>query len=260
MKVLLSILAFATLSVAVLAAQDIRIPPQKDLEQAPRTPVQVAMVQSSPSGRPAKNLFFCPNGKCLYYSGDCDSTSPFYNSLFDFDNPGIGVPDAEVWVGVKPTGDVTITGTSGNYFTNTTTIGINPTPFAVRTGVSTGNGGTLVCSTSGNAVVKTYDGGCFVEGNNNNYYIAKLARSCHLKAHKIYYVDLTPQYNDSMTFGYLWDDDGKRANKRGWPEIKDRSYFNSTSFGANYEPTWGSNGACGGGCDGFSISLTGKQR
>jgi hypothetical protein len=60
---------------------------------------------------------------------------------------------------------------------------------------------------------------------------------------------------------YLWDDDGAHANKQGWPEIKDDSYFNSSSFGVVWEPTWGSGGACGGiGCDGFSISLTGAEK
>jgi len=71
---------------------------------------------------------------------------------------------------------------------------------------------------------------------------------------------MPPQYNDS-TVGFLMDDDGAHANKLGWPEIKDRSYFDSTSFGVDYQPTWGSSGACGGiGCSGFSISLTGKQQ
>jgi hypothetical protein len=164
-----------------------------------------------------------------------------------------------VWVGVKPTKDAVITGASGNYNTNATAIGINPTPFAVRAGVSTGNGGKLVCSSHGNAIL--HNGPQCFEGNNFNYYIARLSRACHLKARKTYYVDLTPQYNDGTTIGYLWDDDGQHANKRGWPEITDKSYFNSSSFGVAYEPTWGSSGACGGiGCSGFSISLTGKQR
>jgi hypothetical protein len=204
------------------------------------------------------SLPFCPNGKCLYYAGDCDSTSPNSDALFDIDNPGIGISDAEVWVGVKPTKNAVITGSSGNYNTTATGIGVNPTPFAVRTGVSTGNGGKLLCRSHGNAVIQNGPQ-CF-EGNNFNYYIAKFARACHVKAGKTYYVDLTPQYNDSSTVGYLWDDDGNHGNRQGWPEITDHSYFNSSSFGVVWEPTWGSSGACGGiGCSGFSISLTGKQ-
>jgi hypothetical protein len=72
---------------------------------------------------------------------------------------------------------------------------------------------------------------------------------------------MQPQYNDGSTSGYLADDDGNHANQQGWPEIKDKSYFNSTSFGITYEPTWTSNDACGGiDGSGFSISLSGKQQ
>jgi hypothetical protein len=164
-------------------------------------------------------------------------------------------------VGVKPTRNATVTGTSGNYDPNTSTIGINPTPFPVRTGVSAGNGGKLVCSTNGNAVVQNH-GQCFIEGAAANYYIAKLAKACHLKAKKTYFIDLTPQYKDGSTLGYLWDIVQKKpANPRGWPNVLDDSFFNSSSFGVNFEPTWGNSGACGGiGSDGFSVSLTGKQQ
>jgi hypothetical protein len=49
-------------------------------------------------------------------------------------------------------------------------------------------------------------------------------------------------------------------NQIGWPILWDDSYFTSSTYGANYEPTWGSAGACGGaGCDAFDIALTGKK-
>jgi hypothetical protein len=219
------------------------------------------MLESQPVAAPRTNLSFCPRGQCLYYAGDCDSTSPNNNGLFDFDNPGLGITDAEVWVGVKPTKNAVITGTSGNYWTTAGGIGTNPTPFAVRTGISAGNGGKLVCSTTGNAVFEGYYmNECTLELGPYNYYIAKLAKACRVKAGKTYYIDLTPQYNDSSTIGYLADDDGRHANRRGWPEIKDKSYFNSSFFGTDYQPAWGSGGACAGiGCDGFSMSLTGTQ-
>jgi hypothetical protein len=211
-------------------------------------------------GAPPANPFFCPTKSCLYYSGDLDTTSPNLNGLFDFDNPGIGISDAEVWVGVKPRKNATATGTSGNYLTTATSIGINPTPFAVQTGISAGHGGKTACRTSGNAVFNLY-GQCNFGINCTNYYISKLKHSCTVKKGKLYFFLIQPQYNDGSTIGYLADDDGQHANKQGWPEIKDKSYFNSTSFGVTYEPTWTSSGACGGiGCSGFSISLTGTQR
>jgi hypothetical protein len=213
-------------------------------------------------GAPAANPFFCPPKSCLYYSGDWDSTNSNSNGLWDFYNPPLAVGD--VWVGVKPTRNALITGVSGNYFApGANSIGINPTPFEVRTGTSSGHSGKLVCRTSGNATFSGYgQGRCFSsEEYCFNYYISKLKKSCRVEAGKIYYVDVTPRYVDNTTLGYLWDDDGVHANKRGWPEITNHSYFTSISFHANYEPTWPSNGACGGiGCSGFSISLTAKQQ
>jgi hypothetical protein len=213
-------------------------------------------------GAPAANPFFCPPKTCLYYAGYTDSISPNFNGLFDFDNPGIGISDAKVWVGVKPRKNTTVTGTSGNYFTNTFTVGINPTPFAVQTGITSGRSGETVCQTGGNAVINSYQSPCGTLGIDcENYRISKLRKSCKLKKGKVYFITMQPQYNDGSTIGYLADDDGNHANKQGWPEIKDKSYFNSSSFGVDYQPTWGSQGACGGiGCSGFSISLTGTQQ
>jgi hypothetical protein len=214
-----------------------------------------------PQARPA-NPFFCPPKTCLYYAGDYDTRSPNLNALFDINNPGMNF-DGEVWVGVKPTKGAIVTGTSGNFATNAISVGINPTPFAIRTGITSGQGGKLLCKTAGNAIVKDYEN-CFIGGVNcNNYNIRKIKKSCKLAKGKVYFISMQPQYNDDSTLGYLLDDDGRHLNRQGWPEIADHSYFNSTSFGVTYEPTWpnGVNGgACGGiGCAGFSISLTGKQ-
>ena len=116
-----------------------------------------------------------------------------------------------------------------------------------------------MCRTAGNATISAY-GDCNL-GECVNYYIPKLRKACRLKRSKVYFVSMQPQYDDGSSIGYLEDDDGRHLNRQGWPEMFDDSYFNSSSFGFNYEPTWGNGGACGGiGCGGFSISLTGKQR
>jgi hypothetical protein len=262
MKPILSLVGFLAAAVLTASAQDAKpLPPKTIRPVVPgTTSASSEMIgDGHPQVRPT-SLFFCPPKTCLYYAGDTDIYSNNNNDVFDFDNPDIGVSDAEVWVGVKPTKNAIVTGTSGNYFTNTTTIGINPTPFAVQTGITSGRGGKTVCKTSGNAVVRGY--GCVVGiGNCENYWIRKLKKSCRLKKGKVYFISMQPQYNDDSTLGYLFDDDGAHANKRGWPEIKDKSYFNSSFFGANYQPTWGKNGACSGiGCSGFSISLTGAEK
>jgi hypothetical protein len=175
--------ALAALLMTVAVAQDQRpLPPQSVFGGWVRS-ISAGIAPQPHRHNPSANLFFCPSKKCLYYAGDCDSTSSNTNALFDFDNPGVGVSDTEVWVGVKPTKNATVTGTSGNYDTNTSTIGINPTPFSVRTGVSAGNGGKLVCSTNGNAVVQNY-GQCFIEGATVNYYIAKACQSLSSQGEK----------------------------------------------------------------------------
>jgi len=198
---------------------------------------------------------FCPRKSCLYYAGDFDINNA--NALFDYANAGTG-KHAELWVGVKPTRDVTITGASGNYFTTNPQIGINPTPFLVRTGVTAGNGGQLVCKSGGNATLLFWQEQSFYYVVNIS--IAKLTKPCHLKAGKRYYVDLTPQYNDDSSYALLIDEENHPPiNHVGWPNDLDDDYWNAPSFGAVYQPTWGSSGACGGfGCDEFSISLSGK--
>jgi hypothetical protein len=264
MKPTLLLVGLLAAAVLTASAQDAKPLAPRTIREAVAVPGATATpAVMAPSGQPKTppaNLFFCPPGKCLYYAGDLDCNNPNMNALFDFDNPGIGISDAEVWVGVKPTKDAMITGASGNYFTNTTGIGINPIPFAVRTGIAPGKGGKIVCSTHGNALFQFYGDSCGLAINAVNYLVSRLAKACRVKAGKTYYIDLTPQYNDSSTVGYLQDDDGRHLNRRGWPEMFDDSYFNSSSFGVEYEPTWGNSGACGGiGCDGFSISLTGTK-
>ena len=51
---------------------------------------------------------------------------------------------------------------------------------------------------------------------------------------------------------------GPLINAFGTPAPNDDSFSETTVFGFNYEPTWGSSGACGGiGCDQFSDGLLG---
>jgi hypothetical protein len=157
MKPILSLVGLLAVAVLTASAQDEKPLPPKTIRSfvVPGTASASSVLNGDghTQARPT-SLFFCPPKTCLYYAGDNDTNSNNNNGVFDFDNPGIGVSDAEVWVGVKPTKNAIVTGTSGNYFTNTTTIGINPTPFAVQTGITSGQGGKTVCKTTGNAVVR----------------------------------------------------------------------------------------------------------
>lgn len=258
-KSLLAVVLVAALVSLAAAADTKTLPPMHIGEKiaARAVPGTAAVMQKDwhPATPPA-SLFFCPKKTCLYYSGDDDTTSSSNNGLFDISNPGIGITQAEVWVGVKPKKASTMKGTSGNYFNTASGIGTNPTPVAVRTKMTEGNGGTLKCNTTGNATFKTYGNANFGL-NSDNYYVKKMAKSCKLAKGKVAYVLLNPVYNDGSTIGYLEDTDGAHANKKGFPEDANDAFFNSSSFGVNYGQIQ-NDGLCGGvGCVGFSISITG---
>jgi len=220
-----------------------------------------------PSAKPPKLPFFCPKTQCLLYTGDNDTTSPNNNGLFDFENPGIGITDAQVWVNYKPRAKahVTATGLAGNYYTNTTAIGTNPTPAQFRAGISQGVAGTNLCpNTTGGTAVATAYGTPNFGLNSFNYWIKKLNKPCKPKPQKLWWWWLGPQYNDGSTIGYLEDDDGAQANKggaRGFSEPPNNAFFNSSSFGQVFANTSGSSGACGGiGCAGFSGAVNGTAK
>jgi hypothetical protein len=219
-----------------------------------------------PNAKPANDpVFFCLKSDCLEYGGDNDTTSPNANGLFDFENPGIGITDAQVWVGYKTKKGMktTATGMAGNYYTNATMIGVNPTPAQFRTGITSGNVGKPLCpkTTGGNAVMNVYGEPDFGL-NTFNYWVKKLNKTCRVPGGQHDYYWIGPQYNDGSTVGYLEDTDGAARHKRhnpAWIFTKDDSFFNSSSLSIVMKNTSGSSGACGGiGCSGFSTSVNGK--
>jgi len=262
---------FATTLIAALipmaTAQDTKILPPQHLYGAGAQMKMPTIIHPNSNKKPTLP-FFCPKATCLMYTGDNDTTSPNNNGLFDFENPGIGITDAQVWVNYDsgPGKTDTITGTAGNYYTNTTAVGTNPTLAAFRTGISAGVVGTPKCATTtGGTVVMAAYGNPNFGLNSFNYWIKKFNKPCITPPYrkKPVYMILVPQYNDGSTIGYLEDDDGAKANsyaKKGFKEIPNNAFFNSTSFGVVMENTSGS-GACGGiGCSGFSWALNGKVK
>jgi hypothetical protein len=199
---------------------------------------------------------FCPPKTCLYYAGDYDSSDSNANGLFNADDEG-GSSEGQVWVGVKPDRDVTVTGaTFVQILTGDYTV-VNPTPFAVQTGTKRGQAGKTVCSTSGNATLSLYQ----QFGNINTYSctIKKLAKSCKLKKGKTYYVNLLPTFEDS--YGYVVNvEDAKPKDHHGWKNDLNDCYFNGELLGNNYNyVTCNSQGIGKDGFSEFSIALTGKE-
>ncbi len=207
---------------------------------------------------PKTRLPFCPPKTCLYYSGDFDANNPTANALVNVNNSLFGV--AEVWMAVKPTRDVTVTGVTFNEALSSIEGAVNPTPFQINTGISFGNGGQKFCTSKGTVTAKPY-GETFSGLIQYSFTIKRLKPSCKLKKGTTYFLNLLPTYS-SDSVGYLLDVEDKRApNHRGWPNVWDDSYFWGLSGDINYFPTWGSSGVCAGvGCDLFSVALTGTRR
>jgi hypothetical protein len=196
---------------------------------------------------------FCPPKTCLYYAGDWDSTDSNANGLFNSNDQGGGL-EGQVWVGVKPDRDVTVTGATFNEFFVAWGVGTNPTPFVVQVGTRLGQAGKTVCNTSGDATESIYGEGQFPMGS---YTIKKFAKSCKLKKGKTYYVNLLPTFENN--YGYLANvEDAKPKNHYGWKNDLNHCYFNGAVFGANYV-TCNSQGIGNHGFSELSIALTGKE-
>ncbi len=267
-KTLVLTILFATF-MTLVAAQDTRSVPPMSLGEkiavraVPGSPT-IMQKDWNPKALPPAP-FFC-NANCLLYSGDSDTTSPDNNGLFNFNNAGIP-EDGEVYFSFKGTAAATASGIYGNYFTNATGIGVNPTPAEFRVGVSAGNGGQVVCTTTGNAVYAAYGTGNFGLSS-INYWVKNLRKGCKLKPKVEYYATVVPQYNDSSSVGYLEDDDTgpngtapphHSCSANGFKATPNNSFFTSTSFAQNFVATNGASGACGGiGCRGFSWGLNSK--
>jgi hypothetical protein len=197
---------------------------------------------------------FCPPRTCLYYAGDFDSTTSDANGLFNADDTGAGL-EGQVWVGVKPDRDVTVTGATFVELLTGGVGGTNPTPFAVQVGTKLGRAGRTICSTSGTATANVYQG--FDWGQDIAYTIKKLSRPCRLKKGRTYYVNLLPTFEDQ--YGYVVNvEDAKAKNHRGWKNDLNHCFFNGAAFGDNYV-TCNSQGIGTNGFSELSIALTGEE-
>ena len=197
---------------------------------------------------------FCPPKTCLYYAGDYDSSDSNADGLFNANDTGAG-EEGQVWVGVKPDRDVTVTGATFVEVLTTGYTGVNPTPFAVQVGIELGQAGKTICSTSGNATISLYQNN--QDETDYSYTIKKLSKPCKLKKGNVYYVNLLPTSGNGV--GYVENvEDAKPANHHGWKNDLNHCYFNAPDFGYNYV-TCNSLGIGTNGFSELSIALTGKE-
>jgi hypothetical protein len=251
-KILFTLTLIAAL-VPLALTQDGRVPPPVTMRQ------NTQVVSNQPGTEPTirKSSYqppFCPPKTCLYYAGDFDSADSNANGLFNADDTGANL-EGQVWVGVKPDRDVTVTGATFVGLVLENSVGVNPTPFGVQVGIKPGQAGKTICSTSGTATESVYQE--FDWGEISSYTIKKLSKSCKLRKGGVYYVNLLPIFSNSYMY-VLNVEDAKPKNHHGWKNDLNHCYFNGAAFGANYV-TCNSQGI---GSDGFSeleIALTGKE-
>jgi len=202
-------------------------------------------------------LPFCPPKTCLYYAGDFDSANSAANYVYNATDALVGLGQA--WLAVKPTRDVTVTGVTFQEIFAVSMVGINPAPFQVYKGMTTGYQGTQVCNSKGHATMQPH-GESFLGLLQYSFTIERLKPACELKKGIVYYLNLLPTYSDNSEAFLLDVEDHPAPNHRGWPNVWDDSYYFGLLGDIDYFPTWGNNGVCASvGCDLFSFALTGRK-
>jgi hypothetical protein len=248
MNRILFALALAIMLVTATVAQDNQGSPSVTL----RGNANLISPQSSPKLTRSRRSFdvpFCLPQNCLYYAGDFDSNDSNADGLFNANDTG-AEEEGQVWVGVRPDHDVTVTGGTFVEYLSSEYAGTNPIPFAVQVGTRLGQAGKTVCNTNGNATIKLYGEGEFPL---YSVTIEKLAKSCKLKKDKLYYVNLLPTSSDGN--GWVMNvEDKKPLNHYGWKNNLNHCYFNGAIFNADYV-TCNSQGSF----NELSIALTGKD-
>ena len=196
---------------------------------------------------------------CLFYGGDFDSTNSNANGLAS--EKDLIVSQAEVLNPfLVPSGHSwSVTGVFGNTLSTVGVIDPSQADWSIRTGVSNGNGGTIVASGTSTATYTATGRNGF--GLNEYTVFVDLSGSPITLTSGKYFLEVVPyctNTNDSNCgSARYFESDTQGINRQG-RQPKDDSFFNSSFFGANYQPTGGSSGACAGlGCDWFSTGVRG---
>jgi hypothetical protein len=202
---------------------------------------------------------------CLWYAGDTDPSNPSWDADLNF-NGTFAAEENQIWVPFIAASDgnplhkhVLISAVTFNEVAATPDT--NPPAdyagmsYGFRTGVLSGNGGTLHNHGTCPATVVTYTG-VQAYGVYNEY-----AFTCQLLGTKavkvpvgtIYWVNITPTFTVS-TFAYLDDAiDVPELNHLGWGNDFDNSFINGAAFSLTYAPADG----VAGGLEQFSVAIAG---
>jgi hypothetical protein len=201
-------------------------------------------------------------GKILFYGGDANPTDP---NTFVFDNENtVSFADTSTYAAVKVPGNVTVSAMFINGIAYPSPAVYDPATatYDIRTGVSSGNGGTEVASGSGAlTVVPT---GRTILGFYPEYTLTvRFQKPVSLKAGTTYWANLTPQctnVNDANCAGaggirskgpitelgspqtYYIDNTTQETNGvNAKDQVAGQVYFNSAYYGVNWQ-NWCTNG------------------
>jgi len=189
----------------------------------------------------------------LFYSGDLASSGG--DGLAN--SNAFIYPDAAVYQAVKPNADWQVAGMFVNVLANTTVLDPTLTPWQIRTGVSSGNGGSVYAS--GSAVASYVATGRSAFGLTEYTLKVSFASPLLLHAGVTYFPSVVPQCTnaaDATCAGALYyesnADTGGGTNHVGPPNVDNNAFFNDSAGGYNYSPAtlYGNFGQ-------FSLGLTG---
>jgi len=219
-----------------------------------------AAQDTAPKSKVPAPPFFCK--PCLWYSGDFNPNNSKANGLTN--EKDILVSQSAIYVPFRvPKGERwKVTGVFGIELSEIGVIDPAQADWSFSKGVSTGNAGKLIASGTSPATVNVL--GC--NGGISINCLGILVKGIHvtLKAGK-YWLMVVPyctNQNDSQCGSARYfladeEDDPKPLNHVGPKNILDDSFWNSTTFGANFELLGPS--VCGIGCDMFSAGVLGKS-
>jgi len=226
-----------------------------------KTPAKTVRDQSNLSIPPAR----LPCSPCIGYGGDLDPNSPNANGLAS--EKDVVVTDAEVVQAViVPSGHTaTMTALLANFLTIGCRIDPKIADWDVRVGVSSGNGGTVIASGTDEAIITSTGQTAF--GLQECSVNVRVPSPVPLSA-GTYYFSVVPyctEASDSICASgqrYFMSDSPGQPPINGVGNVPgNNAFFNSGFFGANWQQTWGSSGACGGiGCNRFSLGVIGTRQ
>jgi len=219
-----------------------------------------AAQDTAPNSKVPAPPFFCK--PCLWYSGDFNVNNPSANVLTN--EKDLLVSQSAIYVPFRvPKGERwKVTGVFGIVLATVNVIDPAQADWSLSKGMSTGHAGKVIAS--GTSTATTTVLGC--NGIFDFYCLGVLVKGLHvtLRAGK-YWLTVVPyctNQNDSQCGSARYfladeEDDPKPLNHVGPKNILDDSFWNSTTFGANFELLGPS--VCGIGCDMFSAGVLGKS-